>query len=176
MLLYPKWPAIGITLFHAFFMCGLLTLVIVEWDRQRLKPWHDLALIGVFAIFALCFPFMQPVPVDENLPFVVSLESPVMAQAAKVVVGLVCGLVLGYLTGLLAFGGHWRVTSIAFVLTGIVVGWQGLVQVAVVFFVLLLCSYLAPRIRTRIATKPTSLLLVAVMLHHPFWKFILGWW
>jgi drug/metabolite transporter (DMT)-like permease len=60
----------------------------------------------------------------------------------------------------------------AMTLVGIVLGWQSVLHVSVVFLILLLLVKFEPWIRNSLTLGPTSVLLLAVMIHHPVWKVV----
>ena len=177
MILYPKWPAIGIYFFHALFMCAILVLALIEWDRQAIKKRHALILGLAFFIPAAIFLKLLPVPLTEHLAFLSFQLSPLIEQLLKPTIGGIVGATVGAVFGLSPLARHSRSLVLAFALTGMVLGWQGLLQVTIVFMVLLMLTRLISPLWQMIENRRvTSLLLAAVMLHHPFWRSISNLW
>ena len=56
IILYPKWPAIGMYFYHAFFMSSVLLLALIEWDSLGLKLRYAVFLVVAFFVSALCLP------------------------------------------------------------------------------------------------------------------------
>ena len=61
-------------------------------------------------------------------------------------------------------------------LTIVVLGWQVLVQVAVMFGLLAVLARVWPSATKLLQDKPTVVLFVAIAIHHPFWRTIADWW
>ena len=176
IILYPKWPAIGIYFFHCIFMCSVLVLALMEWDKQNLKPSFAIVIgLALFASAAAYLP-IQPIPLFEHLPGIAKELNPQVEQLLKLLVGSIAGFLIGRVFAATHSASNVSILTFAFVLTGVVLGWQALFQVSVVFaMVSMICRYLAPT-RTLLSDSPTTLLLMAITIHHPFWKVIADWW
>ncbi len=175
MILYPKWPAIGIYVYHSLFMCVLLTLALFEWDRQVIRIRHILLVFFLMLIPASVFTLMQPVPTLAQTPLAFEIP-PIIDQLLKLVIGGVAGAVVGVGLGRLPFIKHASTLTLAFALTGCVIGWQGLLQVTLIFIVMFSIIRMISPLWNRMEHRFTALLLAAVMIHHPFWKTMLTWW
>ena len=175
IILYPKWHVIGIYLYHAFFMCGLLTLALIEVDAQRLKWWHACLPLLLLMILAACLPALLTIPVSEKLTFFASWDSGFLGQALRPLVGGLAGLLAGCVAGFSPLSRDWRIPVVAFAAVGAVLGWQSLLQVTILF-VLMSVGCSAPQTRRHLSGRPTLVLLAAVMLHHPFWKMLFELW
>ena len=173
IILYPKWPAIGIYIYHCLFMCALLTMALIEWDQHRIKHWQAvLCCVVFFACAAVYFP-LQPVPTLAHLEFI-PIELPLIAdQLFKLAIGLLLGSAIG--AALSVFGNKWNLIP-AVALSGTVLGWQGLMQVLGVFAAVYLISVAVPPLRWLSKNCPTLLLFIAVFLHHPFWRRLAEYW
>lgn len=175
VILYPKWPAIASYFYHAFFMSGVLTLALFEWDRQPLKPAFAIVVVLGFFIPALFYWPIQTVPVTAHLP--ITLEnSAIINQLLKLVAGGLLGSLIGFGLGYLFSTKGASILTMAFLLTGMVLGWQALVQVTMVFTLMVIVARLWSTTNQLLMARPTTILLVAIMLHQPFWKIISDLW
>lgn len=176
VILYPKWPAIGIYFFNSFFMCAVLVLALMEKDDYPLK--RIFALITGIAFFAAAAAYIpiQPIPLFEHLPGVSVKLSPVVEQLVKLVVGGAVGALIGRTLGMLFSAKHSSFLTFAFLLTGVVLGWQALIQVTIVFAIVWAIANCIPKIKAYSQNGPTTLLLAAIAIHHPFWNTIAQWW
>jgi leader peptidase (prepilin peptidase)/N-methyltransferase len=175
IILYPKWPAIGMYFYHAFFMSALLVLSLMESDKQPLKLIFAV-LVGLpFFIAAAVYHPIQPVPFFEHWPGAAVNLSSWVEQAAKLVAGGIIGAAMGGLIVRAFFVSHLSILTFAYALTGLVLGWQALLQVTVFFGILALAAQSLPGPKS-IRCNPTGILLAAVALHHPCWKTINSWW
>lgn len=176
IILYPKWPAIAIYLYHALFMSSVLVLAIIECDRQPIKPVFAGMIAFTFTLAPVVYWPIQPVLLADHLPF--SLKySPIIEQLLKLAIGGMAGAMIAF--SLSAVNATFRTASFRFALTltGIVFGWQALTQIMVFYFVCWLAIRFLPKLRDTGASQfPTSVLLAAIMLHHPFWKTIADCW
>lgn len=176
IILYPKWPAIAVYFYHAFFMSSVLVLSIIELDRQPLRPLFAGILATAFILAAAIFWPIQPVPVSDHLPFTLNL-SPLIGQFLKLVIGGMAGVILGLAASLAEKTWQSSLFRFALVLTGIVMGWQALTQILTIYVVVWLAIRFIPIPKMAAARHyPTSVLLAVIMLHHPFWKMISEWW
>ncbi|WP_157665149.1 A24 family peptidase [Mariniblastus fucicola] len=176
IILYPKWPAIGIYLFHCFFMCAMLVLALMEWDQQPLKRTFAITIGLGFIAAAVAYLPLHPVPLFEHLPGLSIELSPWVDQLLKVMVGGVAGLLFGRVFGVVVFARKLSILTFAFCLTGVVLGWQALLQVSTIFLVAATICRCFSKTRTLPGYSPTVLLLIAIVLHHPFWKSIADLW
>ena len=174
IILYPKWPAISIYIFHTLFMSTVLVLAIIELDRQPTKLLFSSLVVAAFFVAPLLYWPIQPVSVTQHLSMTIEL-TPWALQLLKMVVGGVAGAVVAIGIGLSVAACRGNSFRLAMVLLGIVLGWQALFQVSVLFLLALAAIHLLPKLRT-IASLPTSVLLAIIMVHHPFWKIISAWW
>ena len=176
VILYPRWPAIGIYFFHAFFMSVVLVLALMEWDKQQLKRTFA-SLVGVcFFLAAAVYLPSQPIPLLEHLPGVSFDMVPWAEQLLKLTTGGVLGAIAGYVLGKFFTAEYSSHFTFAFFLAGLVLGWQALLQVVLVFLALWLIAKLISRMKSRLPAVPTTLLLVANFVHHPFWKLVADLW
>lgn len=176
IILYPKWPAIGIYFFHAFFMSAILALALMEWDEQPLKRTFAFVIGLFFAGSAITYVSLQPIPLFEHLPGISVELFPRVEQLLKLLGGGVAGFLIGRAFGVAISARHLSILTFAFFLTGVVLGWQALLQVSVVYALVSTICRCMSHTRTGLSCRPTSLLLVAISIHHPFWKTIADWW
>jgi leader peptidase (prepilin peptidase)/N-methyltransferase len=175
IILYPKWPAIGMYFYHVFFMCTLLVLSLMEWDKQPLKLIFTGLLGLTFLLTAAIYHPIQPVPFFEHWPSRPINFSPWIEQLFKLAVGGIIGAVIGRLIGTAFSASRLSILTFAFALTGMVLGWQALLQVTVFFGVLAVAAQTLPKEKS-LKCYPAVILLLAVALHHPFWKTIAQCW
>lgn len=172
VVLFPKWKLIGIYFYHCLFASTLVVLSLIEWDGQKLSYRHSVTIVLVFLTSAtFCQPF-QPIPAPEFLLAWLGSIS-VLAQLGKLVLGGLCGAGLGGLV--VAFTKQTNRSTLipAMALSGIVLGWQPVVHVFLIFMVLQIFVRYLPMFRTLLSARPTALLLLAVLIHHPMWKYLL---
>ena len=179
VILYPKWPAIAIYFYHAFFMSSVLVLAVIEWDRQLLKRGFAAFLAVSFFLAAIVYWPIHPVSALEHLPISVDL-APWIEQALKPLAGGIVSAVFGFiLAAILTAIYKFDETSIfrfALILAGVVLGWQAIVQISIVFVVTYGAFRFLPKLASSTHRLPTSVLLFAIMIHHPFWKTISEFW
>ena len=176
VILYPKWPAILIYVYHVFFMSTVLILCLFEWDKQRLKPVFSIIMGLVFFVSAAIYLPLQPVPLLDHLPATPMDLSLAIQQLLKLTAGSLLGFATGLLFGSLFSATHRSILAYAFLLTGMVLGWQALLQIIIVFALLIGFVRFFPRLANALHPRPTTLLLVAIALHHPFWKTLADLW
>ena len=170
VILYPKVPLISIYLFHSFFMCAVLVLSLIEWDKQPLRPLFSILVVLSFFISALIYMPIQPVPLLDHLSGISLSLSPWTEQLAKITIGCVIGAAIGKAFGK-AFFSTDSYLVLAFLLTGLVLGWQALLQVSVAYGLMLTVVRFSP-LSNLFGDRPTSILLAAIVVHHPFWQAI----
>jgi leader peptidase (prepilin peptidase)/N-methyltransferase len=173
IILYTKWPVVGIVLYHAALMCTLLTLALTDLDRRRLPAWFGWMSVIVFAGLPMVAPQLQP--------FTLSLPSTIPDAAARSITGLIGAIVGGGLGCALQrvskLGKRSRALPLAMTLIGIALGWQATVTIAAIFALLLLAiRYFDVSGARHRLLQPTAILLAAVLIHHPFWKLIADRW
>ncbi|MEL7497629.1 MAG: prepilin peptidase [Planctomycetota bacterium] len=176
VILYPKWPAIAIYFFHCLFMSAVFVLALIEWDRQPLTRTFTIFVGTAFLAAAALYLPIQPVPVLEHTPQSSIELSPWLGQLLKLAVGGVIGAIIGRITSYFLPTADRSILTFAFFLTGVVVGWQALLQVAVVFWALSFALNGLATTKTLIDGRPTMILFIAITMHHPFWKTIANCW
>ena len=92
MLLYPKWPVIGIYLFHCAMFCLTLMFALMEIDKLRCPRVMAVVIIMLFAGLAIAIPTLQPVAWDDQVPVDISRSMP--SVATRVLTCLIGGGVL----------------------------------------------------------------------------------
>ena len=175
IILYPKWPVIAMYFYHALFMCFLLVLSLIERDKQPLKLiFSGLVALAFFLTAAIYHP-IQCVPLFEHWPGGTISFSPWIEQLIKLLLGATLGAAIGGLTGKAFSASHLSILVVGYSLTGMVLGWQALLQATVFFGILSVAAQAFPEAKN-IRCSPTAILLAAVALHHPFWKTVAQWW
>ena len=171
IVLYPKWKVIGIYFFHCFFMSFLVVFSLIEWDRQKLGLRSSLALVLTFLIAAALYPALQPIPSTDFLSSFLGSNS-VVSQIVKPIVGGAFGTIVGGCFEAIRRGKNQSTFIPAMAIAGIVLGWQSVLHVSVLFILIQLLCRCVPKLRIASPVIPTALLLFAVLVHHPFWKLI----
>ena len=174
IILYPKAPLISIYFFHSFFMCAVLVLSLIEWDKQPLRPLFSILVVLSFFVSAAIYIPILPVPLLDHLSGISLSLSPWTEQLAKIAIGCVIGAAIGKAIGK-AFFSTDSYLVLAFLLTGLVLGWQALLQVSVVFGLMMTAVRFSP-LSNLFQNRPTSILLAAIVIHHPFWEAISDLW
>ena len=176
IILYPKWPAIGLYIYHVLWMSALVMLALIEIDRLPLKIRHILVLMMGFLLPAVFLTHLQPIGIEEKIPGWSLSLAPNVAQAVKLGAGLVAGVMLGAMVRFLAIRNSNSTILVAFGLSGMVLGWQGLIQILPIYAICFLLAGLGLANWERVKHNSVSVLVVAVMIHQPFWRFISSWW
>lgn len=177
IILYPKWPAIGMFCFHVVWLCWILTLALIELDQQRLKRSLIVFSIALLAIPIMAVLLLQPIPFEKHLPIASMNLNPYIAQAVKLLLGgLVGGVVAVATSRFLSSAKSNSVFITAMVLSGFVLGWQGMIQASVILLAVWVIGLSLSRTSEIARRQPTIVLLVALLLHHPFWKQISLLW
>ena len=171
IVLYPKWHIISIYFFHCFFMSFLMVLSLIEWDRQKLALRFSIGLVLSFLIPATVLFSLQPIPAPGFLSSLTG-SIPAVSQFAKLAFGGLVGAAVAGLIGAVIKQPSHSTLIPAMALAGIVLGWQSVLHVSILFALLLLVVKFIPRLRGSLSAQPTFLLLIAVMIHHPIWKIV----
>ncbi len=178
IILYTKWPVIGIYFYHATLFCCLLTLALMEMDRKRCPRWFAWSLLLVLSALPVAVATLQPVAFDTHLP--IDLHSrlpPPVAQTVACVIGGVFGWLFGGWLLRMRVSKRTRNLPLAFSLIGIALGWQTAVTigaVSAITYSLLSVASQPKRWVDRLGA--TAGLLLVAMIHHPFWKLIASLW
>ena len=183
IILYTKWPVIGIYLYHAALFSCLLMFALMEIDRLRCPKWL-LGLVFIsFAALPFAIPTLQPVAFDSQTSLM--LSGPLPSWMVRAVTCLLGGVV-GWATAAILWrlGNHFFLRRLkahslttAATLIGVSLGWQATMTIAalcVIAFVLLSALRHRSGIPRRISA--TSLLFAMAMLHQPAWKWLAGFW
>lgn len=128
VLFYTKWDLVGYYFYHCLVYSFLLTAMLVDYDRQPLRPWQ----VAIGVLWLLIPPLLWPWLLLWRIDVV---ASPSIDAAVTMLVGGGIGLILGRLicaTGLSWASGLWL---------GIALGWQA--SLGVFLFAILLRSFVA---------------------------------
>ena len=68
IILYTKWPVVGIYLYHTALFSCLLMLSLMDIDRLRCPKWLAGIILCTFAGLSIGFPTLQPVKFYAHLP------------------------------------------------------------------------------------------------------------
>lgn len=188
IILYTKWPVVGIYFYHVALFSCLMMLALMDLDRLRCPRWLMGLLIVLFAALPIVFPTLQPVPFFAQLG--IDLRSSLPPWATCLVTSVFGGTAGWLMAKLLMvsisrrkvgsrwlrrFAGHQFPLSGA--LIGIVLGWQA--TLTIVFFALiatLLLMAVLPRRNALWRYSATAILSAVAFLHQPAWKWLAGLW
>jgi len=183
IILYTKWQVVGIYFYHASFMICLLLLSLMDLDRLRCPRWLAWLMLTTFAVLPVGIAILQPVSLDDQVPFAFSVGLPDWAtRAVTCLVGGLAGWTLGRLVRkvcsrklLRQFPG--KAFPLGLSLVGIALGWQAVVTVALLVILAAGLITVIGRLAKRSWRVPaTALLLAVVMLHHPAWERLAELW
>ena len=174
IILYTKWPVVGIYFYHGMMFSFLLVFALIETDGLRCPKWMSALVVGAFALLAVAIAVLQPVSLDDQLP--VRFAETIPAWSKRALTCLAGGLA-GWLIALVS----GRAQSISpptasWILLGVALGWQATVTIALLWSI---TSFAIHRIRRGSAPKwlgPAAVLFAVSMLHHPAWKWLSRFW
>ncbi|WP_149498325.1 prepilin peptidase [Roseiconus lacunae] len=174
IILYTKWPVVGIYFFHCLLFSCILMLALTERDRLNAPPWLVATLIVLCLATVVASPTMLTVSIADQTPFQVSETFPSwLDRAANSLGGGLFGWAFARFIVTIRRLRLKRSSSLtlAFVLLGMALGWQAILTIAVVWLIAvkLLASQHGRKVRPSWLTA-TALLFAIAMLHHPVWR------
>ena len=174
IILYTKWPVIGIYFFHAITFSCVLMFALMEIDGLRSPRRMSIVIVVVFASLAIAAPLLLPVAFDDQIPLSVSDSLP--SWLARAIASLIGGLV-GWMIALIV-GRISSVPALAvpWILLGVTLGWQATVTIGLLWMIASLLIRGLMKSRRPSWLGPTALLLAVSLLHHPFWKWLFRFW
>ena len=183
IILYTKWPVVGIYLYHTALFSCLLMLSLMDIDRLRCPKWLAGIILCTFAGLSIGFPTLQPVKFYAHLPSdLAEALPPSMIPIGTCVAGGLIGL---FLTSIIhsLFSRRKQappsssVFLLAVTLVGIVLGWQAIVTILLFTVVVLAAMYGIERmLKKRLLVPETVVFSVVAFLHHPLWRWFDGFW
>jgi len=183
IILYTKWPVIGIYLYHAALFSCLLMLSLMDLDRLRCPKWLSGIILCIFAGLSIGIPTLQPVKFYHHLPTdLVSAIPPSMLPIVTCVAGGLIGRffasIIQYLSNrkkpIAASGNAF---PLAGTLAGIALGWQATVTILLFTAVVLTTICAIKKMTTKgFVVSQTIIFSVVAFLHHPFWRWFDGFW
>ncbi|MDA7915508.1 prepilin peptidase [bacterium] len=176
MILYTKWPVVGIYFLHGMLFSCLLMLALMEQDDLQAPRWMKMSLLIGFASSVIAIPTMLTVSVGDQTPFQFPGTLPEwLDRTANCIVGGLLGWTLGRLcsTARLRLRQSSKSLPFSFTLLGITLGWQAVLTIGLLWLIAtnLLKNVGGRHVRRRWLTPATLLVLIA-MLHHPAWKWL----
>lgn len=176
MILYTKWPVVGIYFLHCLVFSCLLMLGLMEQDNLQAPRWMKISLLIGFASIVMAVPTMLTVSVVDQTPFQLSGRLPEwIDRSANCIVGGLLGWTLGRLCSSVRLRLRQSSKSLpfSFTLLGITLGWQAVLTIGLFWLVTLnLLKYFGGRQLRRQWLTPTTLLVLIAILHHPAWKWL----
>ncbi|MEM6470705.1 MAG: prepilin peptidase [Planctomycetota bacterium] len=179
IILYTKWPVVGIYFYHTMMFSMLLMFSLMELDRLKCPRAMAFSILIVFSLLMICMPALHTVAFDDLIGVSVSASLPTwVEQLITCLAGGIAGLLAGRLVHLIGMDAP---ETVALVLLGLTIGWQALVTVMLIWIALTIAMALFARFpRTaRLSPRwfgPTMVLLAAGLLHHPFWNRLAMLW
>jgi len=174
IILYTKWPVVGIYLFHCLLLSCILMLALMEQDHLRAPRWMVIALPLFFAITAIVSPTMLTVSLGDQTPIQWPMAFPEWLDRATT---SAAGGILGGMIGSLAKSIQLRrrqsssSLSLALILIGVSLGWQAVLSISLFWLAAMSIMKSAGGLRGRPRwLTATTLLFAMVMLFHPAWK------
>ena len=101
IILYTKWPVIGIYLYHAALFSCLLMLSLMDLDRLRCPKWLSGIILCIFAGLSIGIPTLQPVKFYHHLP--TDLVSAITPSMIPIVTCIAGGLIGWFLTSIIQY-------------------------------------------------------------------------
>ena len=182
IILYTKWEVMGIFLYHVALMNSLLTLALIERDRQRCPRWLGWLMVVVFASLPIAINSLQPVAFDSQIPIEMSQKLPGwLRRFVTCLIGGVFGYLLAVSLQRMKLTGKSKLLPLGITLVGIALGWQATLTIGVFWTMATGLSQLStrPMITPRKLVRSfgaTAMLLVAAMVHQPLWKWLAEYW
>ena len=183
IILYTKWPVVGIYLYHTALFSCLLMLSLMDLDRLRCPKWLSGIILCIFAGLSIGIPTLQPVKFYHHLPTdLVSAIPPSMLPIVTCVAGGLIGRffasIIQYLSNrkkpIAASGNAF---PLAGTLAGIALGWQATVTILLFTAVVLATICAIKKMTTKgFVVSQTIIFSVVAFLHHPFWRWFDGFW
>jgi leader peptidase (prepilin peptidase)/N-methyltransferase len=183
IILYTKWPVVGIYLYHVALFSCLLMLSLMDIDRLRCPKWLAGIMLFTFAGLSIGIPTLQPIKSYDHLPDYFQEALP--ASIIPVVTCVAGGFIGWFLTSIIHYLYSRRkpkplsssTFSLAGTLVGIVLGWQATVTICLFTIVVLAAMYGIERmLKKRLLVPETVTFSVVAFLHHPFWRWLDGFW
>lgn len=174
ILLYTKWPVVGIYFYHVTLFSCLLMFALMEIDGLRCPRFMAAGIIGLFAALAIIAPVLQPVALDDQLQ--IRLISEIQPWILRAMTCFAGGLI-GWLIAVIASRARSTVSPAApWILLGVTLGWQATITIAILWIV---ASIAINQLQLPARTKwlvPTAILFSVSSLHHPVWKWLTALW
>ena len=183
IILYTKWPVIGIYLYHAALFSCLLMLSLMDIDRLRCPKWLAGIMLCVFAGLSIGIPTLQPVKFYHHLP--TDLVSTLPLSMIPIVTCVAGGLIGWLLASIIQYLSNRKKTiaasgsafPLAATLVGIVLGWQATMTILLFTAVVLTIICVIKQItKKRFVVLETIVFSVVTFLHHPLWRWFDGFW
>lgn len=183
IILYTKWPVVGIYLYHAALFSCLMMLALMDLDRLRCPRWLSGSLLLIFAGLSIGVPTLQPVAFYAQTPVDLgSVLPPWTIPFATCFIGgfagwLIASLIqrLGRQRMLRRFAGYQF--PLAGALIGIALGWQAAVTIVALGAIATLVLFAANRRNAPpLRYSATALLSTIALLHQPAWKWLADFW
>jgi leader peptidase (prepilin peptidase)/N-methyltransferase len=183
IILYTKWPVVGIYFYHAVMFSCLMMLALMDLDRLRCPKWLAGSLLVIFAGLQIAVPTLQPVAFDGQIP--VDFSSGLPTWSVSIANCLIGGLVGWLIASLVRWQGGRRILGrfvgrqfpLVGAFLGIAVGWQATVTIfAFSTIATLVLLAIVGRNARPLRYTAVAVLSTVAFLHQPAWKWIAGLW
>jgi leader peptidase (prepilin peptidase)/N-methyltransferase len=180
IILYTKWPVVGVYLFHCAMLISVLMLALMEQDRLQPPRWMKVMLPAVFAGVAVALPAMLTVSLADQTPLRFPPQFPDwLDRALASLSGGAAGAMIGYAAKKISLRRRQSSSSLpfGFALLGIAMGWQAVLTITAFWLTAIALLKQVRRHAGRRWIHPrwltaTTLLFAVAMLHHPAWKWL----
>ena len=176
MILYTKWPVVGIYFLHCIVFSCLLMLGLMEQDNLQAPRWMKISLLIGFASIVIAVPTMLTVSVGDQTPVQLSGTLPDwLDRTANCLIGGFLGWTFGRLSRSVRLRCRQSSKSLpfSFTLLGITLGWQAVLTIGLFWLVTTnLLKHFGGRYFRRQWLTPATLLVLIAILHHPAWKWL----
>ena len=183
IILYTKWPVIGIYLYHTALFSCLLMLSLMDLDRLRCPKWLSGIMLCIFSGLSVAIPILQPVKFYAHLH---TDFSNVLPPSIIPIITCFAGGLIGWLfTNSIQYLGNQRKLDtlscsafpLAGTLVGIVLGWQATATILLFTTIVLAVICAIKQItKKRLMLSYTVVFSVVAFLHHPLWRWCDSLW
>ncbi|WP_144984460.1 prepilin peptidase [Gimesia aquarii] len=173
ILFYTKWDLVRLYLLHCFMLTSILGWGLINADGFRIPISSLLTCLCIVFIAILIWPDL--IPLKSNLH---AAQAP---HRSVVLISSFCGAVSGALiapvlvwiirkTGLSDFT-YSNCINYAFILCGMIYGWQAMLTISLMTFILILLQQISTRhFEIQIMRSPGYAVFLSVFAFHYFWR------
>lgn len=172
ILFYTKWDLVGLYLLHCFMLTSILGWVLINVDGFRIPISSLLTCLCIVLIAILIWPDL--IPLKSNLHSLSPHRSDVLISLFfGTVSGALIAPVLVWMirkTGLSDFT-HSNCVNYAFILCGMIYGWQAMSTIFLMAFIFILLQQICMRyFKIHVLRSPGYAVFLSVFAFHYFWR------